>query len=349
MEEPELSTLKHFIASDQLSLDETRALLDEAYALKYNKGLITEWAKRTLLIGKSLGVIFFDPSLRTRVTFDLAMQQLGGHSIVLDVGKGVWKIEHREKVVMDGDATEHLIEAAKVMSRYINGMAIRAFPEGKSWADDKLDPIINGFAKYATVPIISAESSVWHPCQGLADIMTIDDRLKGTKKEPIVITWAWHPKALPMAVPNSILMESAKFGMDVRLAHPPGWELDDDIMARARELSAAAGGSVRVYDNFEDALSGARVVYAKSWGSLKNYGKPEVEAAAKADLRDHWRVRMRHMERTDKGIFMHCLPTRRNVEVDGDVLDSPFNAAYDEAENRLHVQKAVLLRSLRAE
>ncbi len=344
-----MTTTRHFIASDALSLDETRTLLDEAYALKYNKGLINEWAKRTLLIGKSLGVLFFDPSLRTRVTFDLSMQQLGGHCITLDVGKGTWRIEHREDVVMDGDTTEHLIDAARVLSRYVNAIAIRAFPEQKSWADDARDPILAGFARHSSVPVINAESSLWHPCQGLADIMTIDDRLKNVKKEPIVITWAWHPKALPMAVPNSMLIEAAKFGMDVRLAHPPGWELDGPIMERARELAGLAGGSVRVYDDFRDALSGARVVYAKSWGSLRNYGNPEAEAAAKSSLRQHWRVRMDHMKRTDNGFFMHCLPTRRNVEVDAEVLDSPCNAAYDEAENRLHVQKAVLLRSLRTD
>jgi N-acetylornithine carbamoyltransferase len=329
----------HFLSPMSLSLDETRDLLALAAELKRNPF-------RKDLAGKTLGLLFFNPSLRTRVSFDVAMYQLGGHATTLEVGAGVWKLEHRDGVVMDGDKAEHIAEAAQVLARYVDALGVRAFPEGKSWAEDKADPIMGGFAKWSDKPIVNMESSLYHPCQSLADLLTIQERLGDPKGQPIAITWAWHPKALPMAVPHSIFLEAAKFGMNVRLAHPKGWELDADVMAQARGMANAAGGSVRVFHDMEEAMAGSRVVYAKSWGSLANYGDPAAEEKAKAGLRDAWRVTTPRMEKTDRAFFMHCLPVRRNVIVDDAVLDSPMNAAIDEAENRLHVQKALLLRML---
>jgi N-acetylornithine carbamoyltransferase len=331
--------LNHFLAPGSLTLEETQALFEVARDLRTRP-------LRTDLHGKSVGLLFFNPSLRTRASMDVGIWQLGGHALTMDVGVGTWKLEHREGKVMDGDYAEHIKDAAKVLSRYVDALAIRSFPERISWGEDRKDPIINAFAKWADKPVINLEGSLYHPCQSLADLMTIEDRLGSAKKQPIVITWAWHPKALPMAVPNSILVESAKFGMDVRLCHPPGWELDDEIMATARGMAAASGGSVTVHHDFEPALEGARVVYAKSWGSIANYRNPDEETRIKNGLRQKWRVRMEHMERTDDAFFMHCLPVRRGVVVDDAVLDSDRNAAYDEAENRLHVQKALMLRML---
>jgi N-acetylornithine carbamoyltransferase len=332
--------LNHFLSPTSLSLDQSRELIALATELRANP-------LSTRLAGKALGLLFFNPSLRTRSSMDIAMYHLGGHALTLDVGVGTWKLEHREGKVMDGEAAEHIKDAAKVLSRYVDALAIRSFPERVSWGEDRKDPIIESFARWADKPVVNMESSLWHPCQSMADLMTIENRLGSATREPIVITWAWHPKALPMAVPNSILVEAAKFGMDVRLCHPKGWELDDQIMQQARGLASAAGGSVQVYNELdEQVLKGARVVYAKSWGSITNYRNPEEEERLKQPLRSKWRVRMEHMEATDNAFFMHCLPVRRGVIVDDEVLDSDRNAAYDEAENRLHVQKAMLLRLL---
>ncbi len=328
--------LQHFLAPTSLDEAATRALLDRARELKADP-------IRRDLHGRSIGLLFFNPSLRTRSSMDIGAYQLGGHALTLDVGVGTWKLEHRDGKVMDGDAAEHIRDAAKVLSRYVDALAIRSFPERISWGEDRRDPIITAFSRWADVPVINLESALYHPCQSLADRMTIEERLGATRGEPIVISWAWHPKPLPMAVPNSILVEAAKAGMDVRLAHPEGWELDAEVMQTAREQAAASGGSVSVHHDLRDALPGARVVYAKSWGSITNYRHPEEEERLKAPLRHTWRIGMEHMEATDGACFMHCLPVRRGVVVDDAVLDSDRNAAYDEAENRLHVQKALML------
>lgn len=332
---------RHFLSPLSLSVDETRDLIELARELKKDP-------IRTDLAGKAVGLLFFNPSLRTRSSMDIGVWQLGGHPLTLDVGTGTWKLEHREGRVMDGDAAEHVKDAVKVLSRYVQALAIRSFPERISWGEDRRDPIVSAFAKWSDVPIINMESALYHPCQGLADAMTMQERLGELSGQPIVISWAWHPKALPMAVPNTILLEAAKHGMDVRLAHPEGWDLDPDIMREATRLATAGGGGVTVHNDLDTALPGARVVYAKSWGSIRNYARPDLEAEASRAHRGRWRISMDHMERTDDAFFMHCLPVRRGVIVDDAVLDSPRNAAYDEAENRLHVQKALMIRMLTA-
>ena len=336
------NALNHLISPTSRSLPDTLALLELAAELKKNP-------LRTDLAGKSLGMLFFNPSLRTRTSMDVAMNQLGGHAVTLNVGLGTWKLEHREHVVMDGDAAEHMKDATKVLSRYVDAIGIRSFPERNSWGQDRKDPIVNAFAKWATVPIVNLESALYHPCQSLADMLTVKERLGDPKGEPIVISWAYHPRPVPMAVTNSILLEARKFGLDVRLAHPEGWELDPEIMQQAEGLASSAGGQVKVYNDINDALPGARVVYAKSYGSIRNYRNPEEEIRRKEPLRKKWRIGMNHLNATDDAFFMHCLPVRRGVVVDDEVLDSDRNAAYDEAENRLHVQKALLLNLLRGQ
>lgn len=331
--------LPHLIGPHSLTRDETLDLLALARELKADP-------IRTDLAGRSIGLLFFSPSLRTRSSMDIAAYQLGGHALTLDVGVGTWKLEHREGVVMEADKAEHIKDAARVLSRYVDALAIRAFPTRKSWGEDRRDPVVTGFSRWAEVPVVNLESALYHPCQGLADALTMQERMGDLQGQPITITWAYHPRAVPMAVPNSILLEACKHGMDVRFAHPKGWELDDDIMTRAHRMASSAGGRLTYYDEMEPALKGSRVIYAKSWGSIRNYRHPEVEDRMKEPLRQRWRVRMRHFDETDDAFFMHCLPVRRGVIVDDEVLDSPRNAAYDEAENRLHVQKALLLKLL---
>jgi len=332
--------LDSFMAPEDLTLEETRELLALAKDLKKSP-------HSTALKNKFLGMLFFNPSLRTRISFDVAMQELGGSTTVLDIGSNSWNLEFRDNVIMDGDTSEHIREAAKVLSRYVDALSIRAFPKyTQSWEENRTDPVHRGFQREADVPIINMESSLYHPCQSLADIMTLEEKLGGVKKEPILISWGWHVNPLPMAVSNSILVEACKHGMEVRLAHPEGWELDPAVMSKAEELSGKAGGSLKLYDDFEDALPGARAVYMKSWGSIRNYGNPDKERAEALKFMDKWRLTMEHMDITDRGNFLHCLPVRRGVEVTADVLDSDYSATIDEAENRLHVQKALLMNML---
>lgn len=332
--------LETFMAPEDLSLEETKELLALARDLK-------KTPHSTVLKNKFLGMLFFNPSLRTRVSFDVAMKHLGGSTTVLDIGTNSWNLEFRDDVIMDQDTSEHIREAAKVLSRYVDALAIRAFPKyTESWDENRGDPIHQGFKREATVPIINMESSLHHPCQSLADILTLEEKLGDLKKQPILISWGWHVNPLPMAVTDSILVEAAKAGMEVRLAHPEGWELDPSVMGKANELSEKAGGSVKIYNDFEDALPGARAVYMKSWGSIRNYGKPDKERAEALNFRGKWQLTMKHMDITDRGNFLHCLPVRRGVEVMADVLDSAYSVTTDEAENRLHVQKALLMNML---
>ncbi|MCC5875607.1 MAG: N-acetylornithine carbamoyltransferase [Candidatus Sumerlaeia bacterium] len=332
--------LESFMAPQDLTLEETCELLELAKELKKDP-------IRRDLYGKTLAMIFFNQSLRTRMSFDIAMNQLGGHASILDIGAGTWDLEHRDDVVMDGSASEHIREAARVTSRYADAIALRAFPKyDTNWEENRRELIHNGFIREGTVPLINMESPLHHPCQGLADILTIHEKLGPPKQVPIVISWGWHMKPLPMAVTDSIFVEAAKHGMEVRLAHPEGWELDPEITATAETLASQAGGSVKVYNDLDEALPGARAVYFKSWGSLRNYGNPQKEMAEALAHREKWHLTMDHMRRTDKGIFMHCLPARRGVEVAAEVFEDPCNATTDEAENRLHVQKALLLKML---
>jgi N-acetylornithine carbamoyltransferase len=190
------------------------------------------------------------------------------------------------------------------------------------------------------VPVINMESALWHPCQALADALTWQE-LGLQAGNPIVLSWAYHPKALPTAVPSSVLAVAAQRGLNVTVLRPEPFALDGELVARASEIASACGGSVSETDDLE-ALAGARVVYGKSWGSLQAYGRPEEEAELRAPFTD-WQVTADWMARTDNGRFMHCLPVRRNVVVADAVLDSEASVVVDQAENRLHVQKAVLL------
>lgn len=328
------------MSPEDLTLAETRELLDIALELKRNP-------LRYDLAGKTLASVYFNPSLRTRTSFDVAMYQLGGATTTLNVGDNTWNLEYRDDVVMDGTSVEHIREAARVLSRYAQAIAVRAFPKyTENWEANKKEPVHAGFVRESTVPVINLESSLHHPCQGLADILTIREKIGEPAKQPIVISWGWHVNPLPMAVTNSVFLEAAKAGMEVRLAHPEGWELDPDIMASARSLATCAGGSVKVYNDLDSALPGARAIYFKSWGSIVNYGKPDVERGAALAHQKRWQLTLDHMKRMDRGIFLHCLPVRRGVEVMADVLDSPYSAVIDQAENRLHVQKALLLAML---
>ncbi len=302
---------------------------------------LREHAKAVRFDGRSLGLLFFSPSLRTQASFQRAAGLLGVDLVQLQGGSGgVWGIETRDGATMDGANAEHVREAAAVLGRFVDVLAVRAFARGVDRAEDETDPMLNGFRRFSGVPVINMESAKWHPCQALADWTTLD-MLRVPRAGKLVLTWAWHPKALPQAVPNSTLTMAAQRGMQVVVHRPRGFELAADVMAEARALAANSGGSIAESEDHA-CLDGAHVVYAKSWGSLAHYGNLEAEAAQRAPLRD-WCVTNEWMRRARTGAhFMHCLPVRRNVVVADEVLDSPASVVIDQAENRLHAQTALL-------
>lgn len=329
--------MKHFTHLKDFTIDELNAIIDSAIALKKSA------PAGMPLAGKSLAFCFMNPSLRTQVSFSVATASLGGHPVTLSLGSGgTWGMESVEGVVMDGSAAEHLKEAVPVLGRMCQGLGLRSFPAGKSWAEDKAEPALAAFLKYSTVPVINMESASGHPCQALADLMTIKERMK-PKGKNFLLSWAPHVKALPMAVPNSSVEMASMAGMNVTIARPEGYDLDPEVMARVKKNCAANGSTLLVTDKVPQAFDGQNVVYGKSWGSLAEYGKPPSSDPA---FRKKWTISAAKMKRTDNALFMHCLPVRRNLVVDDAVLDGPWSVVIDEAENRLHTAKAVLLHLL---
>ena len=267
--------------------------------------------------------------------------RLGGTAIDLTAGQSTYAFEFEDGVVMDGDKTEHLKEFVRVLGRYVSAIGVRTFAALNDWKTEREDPILKAFADYARVPVINLESAMHHPCQAMADMMTIREKL-GWGKKKLLLTWAWHPKPLPMAVPNSFALAAAQFGHDLRIAHPKGYELDEALISDIEAQAAANGGSVEITNAAESAFDGVQVVYAKSWGSKNFYGDPEADIGERAQYRENWIVNSDKMGRSDAAVFMHCLPVRRNVIVTDEVIDSSRSLVIDGAENRLHIQKAIM-------
>ncbi len=330
--------MKNFLTTNDFSRAELDALIDSALSFKHDRDAA---ASAKPLAGKSVALVFFNPSLRTRASMQVGIYELGGNPVVLEPGGSSWTLEHRDGIVMDGDKTEHVAEFVRVLARYCAAIGVRTFAALKNWEEERTDPVLNAFAKYAEVPIINLESAMHHPCQALADMMTIREKL-GDGRKRVVLTWAWHPKPLPMAVPNSFALAAAQMGHEIVIAHPRGYELDDELLTTINERAAAAGGSVEITNDVDAAFAGAEVIYAKSWGAKQFYGKPEREIEERAQYRRDWIVDEGKMARSKGANFMHCLPVRRNVIVTDGVIDSPASVVIDEAENRLHVQKAIM-------
>src|SRR5438132_2945374 len=255
----------HFLSTLGLSTVELCQLIDSA--VRFKRG--DDQSKP--LMGRSVALVFLNPSLRTRASMQVGIFELGGNAVVLEPGGSTWTLEHREGAVMDADKTEHVAEFVRVLGRYCVAIGVRTFAALKDWEAERTDPILSAFAKYSDVPIINLESAMHHPCQPMADMMTIREKIgEGPKK--VLLTWAWHPKALPMAVPNSFALAAAQMGHDLVIAHPKGYELDDELISETRDHATAAGGSVIILNDVAEAFDGAEVVYAKSWGSRNFYG-----------------------------------------------------------------------------
>jgi N-acetylornithine carbamoyltransferase len=327
---------RHFLNTQDWSRAELDAVLEQA--AQFKRSPLGDDLK-----GRSIALVFFNPSLRTRTSFELGAFQLGGHAVVLQPGKDAWPIEFNLGAVMDGEAEEHIAEVARVLSRYVDMIGVRAFPKFVDWSVDREDAVLRGFARYATVPVINMET-ITHPCQELAHVMALQEHfgtrdLRGRK---YVLTWTYHPKALNTAVANSALTIATRMGMDVTLLCPtPDYVLDERYMEWAARNVAESGGSLQVSHDIESAYRGADVVYAKSWGALPFFGRWEAEKPLRDQYR-HFIVDEPKMALTRDGVFSHCLPLRRNVKATDAVMDSPRCIAIDEAENRLHVQKAVM-------
>ena len=328
--------MKHFLNTQDWSRADLDAALAQAAAFKRHPA-------GDQLKGKSIALVFFNPSLRTRTSFEIGAFQLGGHAVVLQPGKDAWPIEFELGTVMDGEAEEHIAEVAKVLSRYVDLIAVRAFPKFQDWSVDRQDRVLKGFAKYSTVPVINLET-ITHPCQELAHILALQEHFGTTdlRGRKYVLTWTYHPKPLNTAVANSALTIATRMGMDVTLLCPtPEYVLDERYMGWAEANVAESGGSLQVSHDPAAAYAGADVVYAKSWGALPYFGRWEQEKPIREAHR-HFMVDSQKMALTNHGVFSHCLPLRRNVKATDAVMDSPACIAIEEAENRLHVQKAVM-------
>ncbi|HQZ98131.1 MAG TPA: N-acetylornithine carbamoyltransferase [Pyrinomonadaceae bacterium] len=332
--------MKNYLITSDFSTAQLNGLIEAALKIKSGE------VKDKPLDGKSIALVFFNPSLRTRASMQVGIYELGGNAVILEPGGTSWTLEHRDGVVMDGNKTEHLAEFVRVLERYVSAIGVRTFAELKDWETERTDPILNAFAKYATVPIINLESAMHHPCQSMADMMTIREHA-GSQKKKVLLTWAWHPKPLPMAVPNSFALASAQFGHDLRIAHPKGYELDEELIAEIEQQAAANGGSVEFTNDDQTAFDDIEVVYAKSWGGKHFYGGTDKDIEFRAGLRNDWIVDEGKMARTKNALFMHCLPVRRNVIVTDGVIDSANSVVIDEAENRLHIQKAIMSELIR--
>lgn len=298
--------------------------MKEALEIKANRFASSELGRN-----RTLMMVFFNSSLRTRLSTQKAAMNLGMNVIVLDVNQGAWKLETERGVIMDGDKAEHLLEAIPVMGCYCDVIGVRSFAGLKDRDEDYEEKVINQFIKYSGRPVFSMEAATRHPLQSFADLITIEE-FKEVARPKVVMTWAPHPKALPQAVPNSFAEWMNATDYDFVITHPQGYELDPRFVGKARVE----------YDQ-RKALEGADFVYAKNWSAYQapNYGK------VLSTDRD-WTVDTRKMALTNNAFFMHCLPVRRNMIVTDDVIESPRSIVIPEAANREISAQTVLKRIL---
>lgn len=319
--------------------EELRSLLDLAIRLDRNP-------EPDALKGKVLSLLFLSPSLRTLASFQAAMLRLGGGSFVISPEMSIHGLETRHGIVMDGAAAEHIREAVPVIASYGDAIGIRAFAERKNLEYDMAETEFRSLTNLIDTPYINMESAMGHPCQNLADWKTMDDFGIPANGGRFVLSWAYHPKPLPLAVPVSTLYTAARRGMDVTVLRPEGFELPEPCMQKARAAAESAGGSVHETDDRAGAMEGAHVIYAKSWSSTAHYGDRLADQKRRNELVD-WCVDEPWFANADPECrFMHCLPVRRGVVVTERILDGPRSIVIPEARNRMLAQMAVLYRML---
>ena len=305
-------------------IGDLKAAVNEALEVKANR-----FAYKNLGENKTLMMIFFNSSLRTRLSTQKAAMNLGMNVIVLDVNQGAWKLETERGVIMDGDKPEHLLEAIPVMGCYCDVIGVRSFARFENKTDDYEEKILNQFIKYSGRPVFAMETATVHPLQSFADLITIEEH-KRVERPKVVLTWAPHPKALPQAVPNSFAEWMNAAGYDFVITHPHGYELDPRFV-----------GNARVEYDQDKALAGADFVYAKNWSA---YADPNYGKVLSTDR--SWTITTEKMALTNNGFFMHCLPVRRNMIVSDDVIESANSLVIPEAANREISAQVVLKRIL---
>lgn len=327
--------LKEFHDLADLSAEQVDSLLKLARRLQ-------DHPEPQALAGKVLALLFLSPSLRTLSSFQAAMVRLGGGSFVISPDMSIHGLETRSGIVMDGVAAEHMREAIPVIGSYADALGIRAFANRTNLQEDLEDREYMAMRQLVTGPLINMESAIQHPCQSLADWKTMDELGIPRQGGKFVLSWTWHPKALPLAVPSATLHMAAMRGMDVTVAAPEGFELPEAVMAKARRAAEASGGSLRHTHDRREALEGAQVLYAKEWSSTKHYGDRVADAKLREQLQD-WIVDDPWFEHTAPDCrYMHCLPVRRGVAVTDRVLDGKRSVVIHEAQNRMWGQMAVL-------
>ncbi|WP_026464531.1 acetylornithine carbamoyltransferase [Adhaeribacter aquaticus] len=299
------------------------ALVTEALVLKRNP-----FAYKDLGRNKTLGLIFLNPSLRTRLSSQKAAANLGMEAIVMNIDKEGWALETQDGVIMNGTTVEHIREAAGVMGQYFDILAIRSFPGLKDRDEDYSEDILNKFIKFSGIPLISLESGTRHPLQSLADLITITENKPEGRRPKVVLTWAPHVKALPQAVPNSFAEWMCAAEVDFVITHPEGYELDTQF----------TNGATITY-NQEEALADADFIYVKNWSSFQDYGKV-------LSTDQSWLLTQERLGVTNNAKVMHCLPVRRGMELSHDILDGPNSLVIQEAGNRVWAAQAVLKRML---
>jgi len=313
--------MEHFIKFESKALGQE--LLDLAAAYKANPSLHADKGK-----GKRVGCIFLNPSLRTRVSTQIAAQQLGMEAIVLNMDKEGWALEMQEGAIMNKGAVEHIRDAAGVLGSYFDILALRAFPSLTQKEEDVADFVLHQFIKYCKIPVVSLESAIRHPLQSLADQLTIQEFSKVNKKPKVVLTWAPHIKAIPHAVANSFAEWSLGIGHDLTICHPEGYELDPEFTQGAT-----------ITNNQSEALQDADFVYVKNWSAFNEYGKILCTD-------ERWMLTEAHLKNAPEAKVMHCLPVRRNVELSDEILDGPRSLVQQQALNRVYAAQAVLSKLL---
>ena len=308
--------MKNFININNVK--DYQGLIKESIEIKNNP-----YSLKKIGVNKTLGLIFFNSSLRTRLSTIKAAKMLGLETIVMNFNNEGWEIEFEEKTIMSKNSAEHVKEAAQVISQYCDIIGIRAFAELKNKNHDESEKILNSFVKYGSVPIINLESSCAHPLQALADAITIEEH-KNKPNPKIVISWAPHPKSLPHAVANSFINMARMSNYDLVITNPIGYDLNPKVTK-----------GINVIHNQEEAFKNADFIYAKNWSSYNDYGKVLIND-------NKWMINKRKMEITNNAKFMHCLPVRRNIVVDDSVLDSNYSLVINQANNRTYAAQTIL-------
>jgi N-acetylornithine carbamoyltransferase len=334
---------KDFITVLDYTREELETIMDVASELK-QAFLLSKLHDH--LLRKTLFMIFYNSSLRTRNSFEAGMTQLGGHAHFLDQDK-IYSpaLEGEQKA----SGSEEIVDTARVLSRMGHGIAIRCFGSAVDFQWGKGNHVIREFARASEIPVINMEDEMYHPCQAMADIFTIREKFGDLAGRKLVMSWAYSPNPTkPISVAQSMLAIASNFGMELVLAHPKGYELQPDLLDKVRANAELFGGSFYIYDDMKEACQGADVIYAKSWTSTQ-FWPPFTDSLNKealqalADSNKNWIADSNLMALAKKtAIYMHCLPCSRDFEVSREVIDGPQSAVYDEAENRLHAQKAIM-------